>query len=623
MNNNLFQSLPIVAHAIGQQCGVSVRIGGTSAYTDGHTVVLPYPKDFNKDVLLGFLVHEASHIRFSDFSTLANIRLPIVKHLQNIYEDTRIERLINSVYRGANGFLKQTLKHVFGNEYTVDSNATPLTILMDFIAYDVWDRYRLSGDILTPHAMKAQTLAEEIFPAELLESLKSINNEIATAKSSADCLVMAEKVVEELRKFFKDQPQAMQSAHGGQSQKGEIGEKMEKANSGSNQTNHPNQQDSKSSVKGSESSSSQGSSKSGSDSDKGKEDSSTSSTSGEGTDDQTGQSSTTQSSSSSNSKSASKKAGSRNATRNGESHDEGKETDQAKEAIKALEGFEDQSKDISKTLAKEIEEQAVNKGIEAIESSQGASKRAATPREDVNALDFLNECRALSNGLKRQLAGLVTQASRTKTMTRHAGRKIAVNKVSRLAYGNTRVFQKRVEHESTASAIHVLLDMSGSMRQRSDVAAKAATGMLMALMSLSKTNPALSIFPASNDRLNSEIILGHGEKLTRGTNGRFNRIQASGGTPLAEALVDVVQQLALTKEKRKIVIVITDGVPDDTKKAKNYLEKMAKSGIDLYGIGIGYDVSHLFDQSVTIKNVNELSKVLYELAKHTSLLAVQ
>ena len=83
-----------------------------------------------------------------------------------------------------------------------------------------------------------------------------------------------------------------------------------------------------------------------------------------------------------------------------------------------------------------------------------------------------------------------------------------------------------------------------------------------------------------------------------------------------------MQALALTREKRRIVIVITDGAPDDEGVAKAYLEKMKLSGIDIYGIGIGYDVSHLFENCVTIKSVHELTKVLFALAKHTSLLAV-
>lgn len=590
MNNNLFQSLPIVAHAIGQHCGVCVEVGGETAYTDGQTVHLPYPKAFDRDVLLGFLVHEASHVRFSDFRTLKRIKTPIVKHLQNIYEDTRIERLICGVYRGANGFLKKTVRHVFGDAYQVADNATPLMILMDFIAFDVWDRFRLSGDILTPHAKQTRLLAEGLFPIELLDALCAMNTKVALAKSSDDALALAREVHDTLKTFFKDHPQAMQSPCDIASPKSESfnegkGEHNEKGNNKAHQSlsgiDAFNDTDaSKASIV------------------------------------------PKLSNASSLSPSPSQPSGSTTArATNGEKAKDVQS--QAKvQALCALDAFEDASKDLAKALATDIAQQVKASGVHDEPISHSATNVPATRQEDVLAKGFLDECRTLSQGLKRQLAGLVEEAARTKTVTRQRGRKIAKTKLSRLAYWNTRVFQKTVEHTSTATAVHILLDMSGSMRSREVVAAKAATALLMALMSLPKTNPALSIFPATNVKTASEVIVTHGEKLTHGVNGRFHRFFASGGTPLARALAEVVQALALTREKRRIVIVITDGAPDDEGAAKAYLEKMKLSGIDIYGIGIGYDVSHLFENSVTIKSVHELTKVLFALAKHTSLLAV-
>ena len=576
MNNNLFQSLPIVAHAIGQHCGVCVKVGGEIAYTDGQTVHLPYPKAFDRDVLLGFLVHEASHVRFSDFRTLKRIKTPIVKHLQNIYEDARIERLICGVYRGANGFLKRTVKHVFGDAYQVSENATSLTILMDFIAFDVWDRFRLSGGILTPHARTTRQLAQRLFPHEFLDELCAINDKVALAKSSDDTLVLANEVHEKLKAFFKDHPQTMQSQSESPSTKSDA------FNEGKDNDKQGNPSLSKTDVK----------------------------------DDANG--SQALNASRSSLPSQSQPNGSTTARKTSAE----KTKPLRAQVLKALDAYEDASKDLAKTLAGDIAQQVKDSGVHEEPLSHSATNVPATRQEDVLASDFLNESRALSQGLKRQLSGLVEAAARRQTKTRQSGRKIAKTKLARLAYWNTRVFEKTLEHTSTASAVHILLDMSGSMRGREVVAAKAATALLMALMSLPKTNPALSIFPATTVKAASEVIVAHGEKLTHGVNGRFHRFFASGGTPLARALAEVVQALALTREKRRIVIVITDGAPDDEGAAKAYLEKMKLSGIDIYGIGIGYDVSHLFDNSVTIKSVQELTKVLFALAKHTSLLAV-
>src|SRR5690606_7747730 len=77
-------------------------LSGTDAYTDGKTIVLPLLNAMSelKDVLFGYLAHEAAHVRFSDFSTLKRCRSAIEKSCTNLLEDIRIERLIQEVFPG-------------------------------------------------------------------------------------------------------------------------------------------------------------------------------------------------------------------------------------------------------------------------------------------------------------------------------------------------------------------------------------------------------------------------------------------------------------------------------------------------------------------------------------------
>ena len=79
------------------------------------------------------------------------------------------------------------------------------------------------------------------------------------------------------------------------------------------------------------------------------------------------------------------------------------------------------------------------------------------------------------------------------------------------------------------------------------------------------------------------------------------------------------------QEKRKILIVISDGAPVDDSTLSvnpgNYLEKNLREVIckieknkevELIAIGIGHDVSRYYSTAVTIMDVDQLGEVLLE-----------
>ena len=77
------------------------------------------------------------------------------------------------------------------------------------------------------------------------------------------------------------------------------------------------------------------------------------------------------------------------------------------------------------------------------------------------------------------------------------------------------------------------------------------------------------------------------------------------------------------QEKRKILVVISDGAPVDDSTLSvnpgNYLEKNLRDvinniesnkNIELIAIGIGHDVSRYYSKAVTIMDVDQLGEVL-------------
>ena len=106
MNNHLTNALPIMVNNYSKMFGVSVRMQGTSAYTNGKTITIPR-LDINNPakarLAYGYLAHESAHVRYTDFKLIKQefIKEDLLRFsLFNILEDSRIESLISRDYIG-------------------------------------------------------------------------------------------------------------------------------------------------------------------------------------------------------------------------------------------------------------------------------------------------------------------------------------------------------------------------------------------------------------------------------------------------------------------------------------------------------------------------------------------
>ena len=90
-----------------------------------------------------------------------------------------------------------------------------------------------------------------------------------------------------------------------------------------------------------------------------------------------------------------------------------------------------------------------------------------------------------------------------------------------------------------------------------------------------------------------------------------------------EALSWAYKRILSRQEKRKILVVISDGAPVDDSTLSvnpgNYLEKNLRdvilnieknSEVELIAVGIGHDVSRYYSKAVTIMDVDQLGEVL-------------
>ena len=245
--------------------------------------------------------------------------------------------------------------------------------------------------------------------------------------------------------------------------------------------------------------------------------------------------------------------------------------------------------------------------------------RPVPAKEDVG-LERLARARKDSVALRLALRGLVQAKARCGGRVTDRGRRFSTTHLCRLVVSDARVFEQCTERQAPNTAVHVLLDMSGSMGlDGGDLAVRASLGLVLGLEGIPGVNPALSVFPgAACGHAQQAIctVLKHGERLTKVTSGQIGAISSWGGTPLQQALQAAGFALAACREVKKALILITDGRVS-VQETKEIFEELKKASIRVLAIQIGImdDLKRFPIDSAHISHVGELQQVLFGFAK--------
>ena len=86
---------------------------------------------------------------------------------------------------------------------------------------------------------------------------------------------------------------------------------------------------------------------------------------------------------------------------------------------------------------------------------------------------------------------------------------------------------------------------------------------------------------------------------------------------MAEAILYAASDVIRREETLKIVLVVTDGDPNDRAATKYIIDRARADGITVVGLGIGVDTSPVFDPqyAATIHDIGELSSSMVKLVK--------
>ncbi len=233
------------------------------------------------------------------------------------------------------------------------------------------------------------------------------------------------------------------------------------------------------------------------------------------------------------------------------------------------------------------------------------------------AQDDLDNSRQSTTALRTRLQALMQS---TRSVRNHSGYVGALNirKLHSLTTGNAKVFLRKGERVGVNTAVHILIDSSGSMNCREmQLASQACFAVASALHGIKGISVGVTTFPGErgvyegSQREHWETvtpILRHHEKMHT----RF-AMSGAGNTPLDSALWWTMQQLHPMPESRKMILIITDGQPDDSQLAQTAIAEARKFGLEVYGIGIANAsiLSLLPDTSSVINSITELAPSMF------------
>ena len=189
----------------------------------------------------------------------------------------------------------------------------------------------------------------------------------------------------------------------------------------------------------------------------------------------------------------------------------------------------------------------------------------------------------------------------------------------------SRIFRQRVVSDTTDTAVCLLVDCSGSMSgQKFEMACAGAGAFAEALRPL---NIPFSVYGFTNTIVEDNPVIWlfneFGERVS--TTELVSRFSIAAGALWENTDGDAVAyaqwRLLQRKEKRKVMIVLSDGSPNGRDSFGNiaaYTLKAVKtaenSGIDVYGVGIkDRNVERFYTKNVVVNDLDELAPTILSI----------
>lgn len=589
----LKNSLPILLRMVARKVGVKFRIRGSSAYTTGKEVVVPYG-DFNDPryckQVLGMTVHEGGHILFTDFTVGAKAptdserqadpaafpRFQFLAWVNNAIEDVRMECRVIDLYPGARSILADCVESIKDDPQwfkEVDDGDSPLSALQGYILYRL--RAEVLEQPLLNHAVQAERVVREKIGDDLTDAITEVMFEVRSALKTEDSIRIAHDILALIDHEIQKEEQSQQQPQGGDGE--------------------PNPDDSTDQQQGGDQSQ-QG--------DSGDDSSSNSQPSqADGSADQsTGQDASQNQPSS-------------------PSGDSGQGDGQRIKSLQQLLSGEDTGRiaDLSEAFKQAVEQAADTYQTQTGDTGSGLELNGQVEDADgvADPSSLLTSIRMSTTRLAGQLQGLLEAAAEDQAESVTCGRKVNIRGLHRLYHGHTDVFLEEHESPQVDTAVVVLLDRSGSMSRLIGLAQQCVASAALAVEKVPEAKVMVAAFPGGESNV---VRLTKSGESVRHTLDRYS-LTAGGGTPTAEALWWAGSEIVQLGAARNIVVCCTDGEPNSPESAQRVIRILRSAGIEVIGVGMGSDgaraVKHLLCEvdACGVESIDQLAPALFEVLR--------
>ena len=572
MNSIFIRSLPVVAMAMGDKMGVKVRIQGTQAMTDGSTIYLPVLPEGDESAWIlarGYLDHEAGHVRHTDFSVREDT--PMHKALANILEDIRIEQAMGWTYPGCAVNLRKLAEHLAHEGAFTPSATKPEQLFLGWILAECRSRV-LKQSALAPIAQKARGTLLKRLGAVLVDQVETLLKKVDGLSTTRQAHDLAKEILALLQQAQRQSQQkpteqkekSKSSSCSDQEQKGGHQNDQEPSGEPSSAKSTPDDQNCEEPPES-------------------------------GSNDSRSLLDTDDISETSNSSGASSDAG-KAILKRILTKDPGAFGDLGQMTADALQAASDQA----------VKENGMESMTGIYPGEQLAKEVTCGCPPD------LHQVRHETVALRSRLARLVQASKLKRACAGRLGRLVDHRTLHRLPAGDPRVFRRKEEKRAINTAVIVLLDRSGSMSgPRMELARRTVLALADVLGTIPGISVATGAFPGQAGAVVAMTPFGRTASQTK----ENYAMTANGGTPLAQALGWARVQMAVRQERRKILLVATDGQPSNPGLVRALLEKLESEGVELMGLGIldHGTTRHLFARHRTVQSLSELPEAVFGL----------
>jgi hypothetical protein len=613
-------SLPLIAAGLGDKLGIRVTVSGNQAWTDNQTINIP---DFQisskeeKNAVLGFVSHEAAHLKFDSFKGLNTFQFKHQLHhaMWNIFEDLRIEKAMIESMIGTKNWINQIWlnRQKDGQRQPVTSQSAPASIVVDYLLFHCRVRYRKQIH-LQPYLDAAEEAFIEVLSWQLLSKIQQcMDKELADLASSKDAYNLATKVEaiisnhepEEEEPEQEPESQEEEDSSESESNPGESGD------SSSETSEHSDNDDSEQSD----------------DSTSGSEESDDESNSeetqgdGQGNDSGTGQSGT---------ESEDNTSGSSQDTTSGNLNHSSKGTGQepsSQQVLAAIASALDADKEELKDDMEQFAEQMATLANANPEQSRvmmpDAQKVETKPGSGAALVKTVKQT---SNALSIKLTGLVQENMRVRAKTATRGTRLNNKVLYRASVGDPRLFKTKTIQKEINTIVEIQLDNSASMINHGPLlrtAKEAQVALALALSRINGVSVTASAFPATPNGNDVLELLSEGESVKK-LSDRLHSAHGQGWhTPSATAMWHSIKKVMESNQSRKVILFITDGEPNyaEREPLARLVSKAERSGIIVIGIAIGdiahtpHEFRHFFSNALFIQDIKELKTEIFKVAQ--------